>query len=140
MWASMSLSWIQSSELVAQADRRIIRGGFVSGASKQETAGETVLHLRPHDTCIGIEVPRKPVIGDKGHRIQRSTARRRDSSRASTRRVGAVHEAVLVFVIVGQRQIEIGPDRIFRTSPEHLKHLVGGEVGVVGSKDSIATF
>src|ERR1700733_5182331 len=119
MWDSMSLSGIQSLELVAQADRRIIRGGFVSGCtSKQEAARETVLHLRPHHTCIGVEVPRKTPIGNKGHRIQRSTARRRDSTRASTRQIGSIHEAVLVFVVVGNGQIEIRPDRIFHTSPE----------------------
>src|SRR5487761_2639953 len=92
---SLPFHFIRSSELVAQTNTRVVCGCLVAGCSrqsagKQESAGETVLHLRPHDTGIGIEVLRKAPIGNEGNRIQRSAAAAGHNGVTATCRIAAV--------------------------------------------------
>src|SRR5258705_9064513 len=47
-------------------------------------------------------------------------------------------EAVLRFVVIGDTEIEVGPDRIFRTTPKYLEDPIGGKIGVVNSTEHIA--
>src|SRR6266404_931564 len=47
-------------------------------------------------------------------------------------------EAVLLFVVIGDTEIEVGPDRIFRTTPKDLEDPIGGKSGVVNCTEHIA--
>jgi hypothetical protein len=67
--------------------------------------------LRPHDIRIGIEVLRKPIIGDEGHRIQRPAATSRHSGVATTRWIGAVPNDEAILALIRKRQI--GDNRTF---------------------------
>ncbi len=70
-----SYALIKSSELVAHTNRRRVRGYLVDTRRReQEAVGETVRYLRPHDTGVGIEVPREAPIRDERSRVQLSAA------------------------------------------------------------------
>src|SRR6266550_1801851 len=87
-----------TSELKAQTNGRIDRG------SLKEAIGETIRHLRPHDTGIGVEALRKPVIRDERNRIQLSAALRQAGIRTMGRVQGSrcpALKTVLLFVVIG---------------------------------------
>src|ERR1700692_186016 len=46
-------------------------------------------------------------------------------------------KAVLLFVVIGDTQIEVGPDRIFHATPKYLENLIGGKIGVVNGAERI---
>src|SRR5450755_3165457 len=50
----------------------------------------------------------------------------------------AALEAVLLFVVIGEYQINIRPDCVLRAAPEELGNLVGDKIGVVNNHDGIA--
>ena len=47
-------------------------------------------------------------------------------------------EAVLLFVIISEYQINIRPDCVLRAAPEDLETLVDDKIGVVNNPDGIA--
>src|ERR1700722_4766976 len=122
-----------ASELEAQANGRIDRG------SLQEAIGETIRHLRPHDAKVCVEALRKSVVRDEGNRVPLSAALREGAGCTDTSHIHSTRlKAVLLLMVIGDTQIDVGPDRIFHTTPKYLEDLVGGKIGVVGGAERIS--
>ena len=65
---------------------------------------------------------------------------RKGTGRANTPDVHSARlKTVLLFVVIGDAQIEVGPDRIFHATPKYLEDLVGRKIGVVNGSERIAT-
>ena len=89
----------------------------------KETVGQAIRDLGPHDTCISIEALCKPVVSEDRNRVQLSFALGKGAGGASASYIdGTCPEAVLLFVVIGGGQIEIGPDRVFHTGPKYLEY------------------
>ena len=82
------------------------------------------LQIVPHDACIGVHPLGRTVIDHHRSRVQRSAATR--SGKAAVRaRAGAV--IVLIIMVEGTGDIDVGGNGVFRSGPEYSQNLVVGE-------------
>src|ERR1700688_2244990 len=120
--------WIDfASELEAHAD------GRVDGVFVQEATRESVRDARVHGAGVSVETLGEPVIDQEGDGIELSAACRRRGVRAADQA-----KAVLLFVVIGADQIDIGPYGVFRARPEHLQILGIRKGGVADGAERIA--
>ena len=100
-----------------------------------------IRHLRPHDAGVGVGVRRELVVRNEGDRIDLAAALGKARVLAAAEIHGRRRSAlktVLLFVVVGKRQLEIGSDGVFCAGPEHLQDLVAAEGGVIDGAEGVA--
>ena len=99
--------------------------GRIEVIAREIAVRETGIHLREHDTDIGVPLRQKPPIDQAGDGVERALALRvRGRIDAAGGGVG-----ILNVMIIGADDIEVFVDRISCARPHHLHDFVTASAG-----------